>query len=270
MQEVNRAPQGAAPGQAGTIRRPLLALLAIFALLWLPFGQQDYLYAAWPLLALGGGVAILFTLALLRPAGTSSQKRAQIILLTVLACYLLHQFEEHGVDLKGGEYAFIDAINAQIGPRFGCEPGSLCPFDPQGIFLVNTILVWWLLASVAVVGGRSVLADLMAVSVMTVNALTHIGAALAQGAYNPGLATALVLFVPVGIGASWMLVRLEKGRGLSVVLATLYGVLLHLILLAGIWLVFRQIISPAIYGLLMFAAASLPATIAFSAHAAKS
>lgn len=233
-------------------------LIGTFAALWLPLGQQGYLYAEWPVLALGGGMAILFALAATRSEPGAARWPDAAVLLLVLAIYMLHQFEEHGVDLLGRHYAFEASINAMLGPQLGCPAGAPCPFDPQTLYLVNTIGVWWLLASVIAVGGASPVAAIMAVSIMPVNGLIHLGAALGERAYNPGLATAILLFLPLGIGATARLARAHRVPTRVVAAALMYGAVLHLLIAAGIAAVFRGWIGPAGYGLALFAAASLP------------
>lgn len=237
-----------------------VALGAVFAALWLPLGQLGYLYGDWPDMALGGGFACLFSLALLAPG--ASDRPDRVVLLLVLGTYMLHQFEEHGVDLLGQTYAFEAAINGIVGPWLGCPAGAVCPFDPQTLYLVNTILVWWLIASVAVLGRGSPLPELMAVSIMTVNMMTHIGSAILLREYNPGLGTALVLFLPVGVGATLWIVRRHKVAPWTVPVSLLYGIGLHLLIVAGIAAVYEGWIGPAGYGLILFAAASVPVLLA--------
>lgn len=245
-----------------------MLVAGIFAALWLPLGQQGYLWAAWPEMALGAGCAILLALAVLRPGPGAGRRSAQAVLLLVLAVYMLHQFEEHGVDLLGQHYVFEAAINAILGPGLGCAPNAQCPFDPQTIYLVNTIAVWWVLASVIAAGAGAPAADLMAVSVMPVNALTHIGAALGQLGYNPGLATAVLLFLPVGIGATVWLARVHDVPTRIVAVSLLYGAALHLLIAAGIAAVVWGWIGPTGYGLALFAAASVPALLTLNRRSA--
>jgi hypothetical protein len=236
--------------------RPALIVLGIvFALLWLPLGQLSYLYAEWPKMALGGGVATLFALAVLVSRYDVAPRS---VLLLVLACYLIHQFEEHGVDLLGQEFAFEGAINGILGPVVGCQSDVLCPFDPQTLYLVNTTLVWWLIASVIAAGAGAPVAALMAIAIMTVNAWTHIVGAVVLQAYNPGLATAIVVFLPVGIGATVWFARRYAVPRRTVILTVLYGVALHLLLAAGIFGVFAGWYGPGFYGLILFLAATPP------------
>jgi hypothetical protein len=53
---------------------------------------------------------------------------------------------------------------------------------------------------------------LIAVYLTLVNALAHVASTLVLRRYNPGLVTALVLFLPVG---SWALVALARAPGVT-------------------------------------------------------
>lgn len=239
---------------------------AVFALLWWPLGQAGYLAVQWPTLGLAAALALTFALAILAAGGIPMRAR-EMVMLTLLVLYLFHQFEEHGIDLLGERFAFEKDVNALVGARFGCAPGSLCPFDPASIFAVNTALVWWTLALLVLVGTRSLVADLCGVSLLFVNALTHVGAAVATREYNPGLATALGLFLPGSLFAVWALRQTYAGglfKGLTLGLA--YGVFLHAALVATVYL-------EAVKGLLPMSAllpifvtiGTLPALIAVTA-----
>lgn len=235
------------------------ALLLAFGALWLPLGQGAFVYGEWPQLALGGAVFGLFAVCVARSSGTRRPER--LLMLLVLAVYMLHQFEEHGVDLEGRYFAFEATINGVLGPLLGCPANVPCPFDPQTLFLANSILVWWLVASVAAAGAGDGFADLMAVSMMTVNAAAHIGDAVAAGAYNPGLGSAVLLFLPVGIGGTIWIVRRFAVPAWQVAASLLYGAALHVILVLGIVAHHRGWIGAFGYGLPMFAAASIPAAL---------
>lgn len=246
---------GEAPGSGWTVA----AVVLVFGALWLPLGQQAFVYGEWPQFALGGALFGLLAVSVAWGSGTRRPER--LILLAILAVYMLHQFEEHGVDLEGRYFAFEATINGIFGPLLGCPANLPCPFDPQTLFLVNSILVWWLIASVAAAGAGYGFADLMAVSIMTVNAATHIGAALTTGAYNPGLGSAVLLFLPVGIAATVWIVRRFAVPAWQVVASLLYGAALHATLALGIVAHQRGWIGAFGYGVLLFAAASIPAAL---------
>ncbi len=109
-----------------------------------------------------------------------------VLLVYLLSpAYMLHQLEEHWRD------RFRRFINDRV---FGGREA----LTPAAVFVINVPLVWgvnlgaWICAAT----GRSELA-LVAVYLMLVNALVHSLSALRFG-YNPGLATSLFVFFPLG------------------------------------------------------------------------
>ncbi len=135
--------------------------------------------------------------------------------------YLLHQCEEHARD------RFRLFFNKTIGS--GREILS-----PLFIFLVNVPIVWGVIilslyGAVFFSPGWS----LIAAYLVLINGLTHLGHALIFRTYNPGLVTALVLFLPLG---SFMLYTLHSAGegtwanhaiGLSTSLAIHAAILMH-------------------------------------------
>jgi hypothetical protein len=187
----------------------------------------------WPYLGLALAAASLAWLAFeRRPAGAPPRLRDPAFVLGLMApLYLLHQFEEHGVDLRGQHYAFLGELCAVL----GVGPGATdCPADPGFIFAVNPVAVW-LAAGLALAFRRTrPRVAACAWGIPLVNAATHIGSAVAHARYNPGLLTSLVLFVPLG---AWMLhTCLRAGvlarRDVPRVLAA--GVVVHAVLVGSL------------------------------------
>lgn len=138
-----------------------------------------------------------------------------------LPAYTLHQFEEHGIDILGQKYAF----QKHFCNVFGYAPTS-CPCDDLFILAVNVGAVWIFCGICFIFWSKS---RLLAASygVILVNAAIHIAWAVAQRAYNPGLLTAVTLFVPL---STWMLFQLYTRRCVStrdIAEAVLIGLLVH-------------------------------------------
>jgi len=154
----------------------------------------------WPYLGLAGAAALLLWLFVEeRPSrGTPRGRDPAFVLGLFGPMYLLHQFEEHGVDLLGRHYAFLGALCHTL----GYPSAATCPADPGFIAAVNPGAVWIAAALVMVFRRRRPLIAACVWGIALVNAGTHIGAALVHRAYNPGLVTAVVLFVPLCV---WML-----------------------------------------------------------------
>ncbi|MGQ9371450.1 HXXEE domain-containing protein [Azospirillum sp. ST 5-10] len=145
--------------------------------------------------------------------------------------YLLHQVEEHGIDLHGVPYAFRGALCASL----GFPDAAACPVPVPFITAVNVGTVWGAAAlSVAAGPGRPALA-LSAYGIPLVNALVHLGdAARHGGAYGAGLLTAAVLLLPASLWALSAGLRTGAiGRGDAAAIA-LGGVLAHLVLMGSL------------------------------------
>lgn len=141
---------------------------------------------------------LLFATPLFRTPGIRSRWH-DTAWLAVLAIplYMLHQVEEYGIDLQGVRNAFRGALCGKLG--FPDAATCLIPFS--FFTAVNVGTVWIASVLAAVIGRRRPLLALSAYGIMLVNALTHIMVALHDRAYNPGLLTAVVLFVPFGLWA---------------------------------------------------------------------
>jgi len=111
----------------------------------------------------------------------------------MLPLYMLHQFEEHDND------RFRLFVNRQIA-------GGREALSPAAVFLINIPGVWGvILVSFALAWNVRPGLGLIAIDLVLVNAVTHLAAAIALRRYNPGLITALVLFLPVGGVALWIM-----------------------------------------------------------------
>lgn len=139
----------------------------------------------WPAAAI---FCAVFLLAVL-PVLALSASLALTLVFVQLPIYMLHQWEEHRGDL------FRQYINRTIG-------GGREALTPAATFWINSLGVWGVdLLALYLAAFVRPGAGLVAAYLTLFNSLLHIGPALARREYNPGLLTALLLFVPVG-GAS--------------------------------------------------------------------
>jgi len=133
-----------------------------------------------------GLIVALITLALL-PVLWETADHALLLILTLLPVYMIHQYEEHA------HGRFVADFNATIG-------NGLPVLTKTSAFVINVGGVWLLdlpafyLAAYVDLGFALIPAYLM-----TVNAIVHILGTLATRRYNPGLYTALALFIPWGV-----------------------------------------------------------------------
>ena len=134
-----------------------------------------------------GGALAGVLLLLLAPTLTREWPAALAATFLLLPIYMLHQYEEHDKD------RFRLAINRLVGQ--GKEV-----LTPGAVFVINVPGVWGVIGTSWVLAARfGVGWSLVAVDLVLVNALGHIAQAIRLRAYNPGLVTAVVLFLPSGI-----------------------------------------------------------------------
>jgi hypothetical protein len=149
----------------------------------------------WPYAGVGLAALLLGWLALeRRKEGAPPRWQDPAWVLPLLwPMYLLHQFEEHGVDLQGRHYSFLEGLCKTLG--YSVQAG--CPADPPFIFAVNGVGCQLAFAMSWIFRRRNPLVAACAWGIALVNAVTHIGAGLAHRAYNPGLLSSLILFLPL-------------------------------------------------------------------------
>jgi hypothetical protein len=234
---------------------------------------MDLVLYGWPWLALA--LAPLLVLALVferRPAGAPPLLRDPAFVLPLLwPMYLVHQFEEHGVDVFGRRFAFLGGLCATLGHHELAQ----CPATPAFIFSVNavgcqlTFLLPWILRR------RAPLVAAFAWGVPLVNGVVHLATMARAGAYNPGALTSALLFVPMG---AWMLVTSTRAgviqrRDVPLIFAT--GVLVHAVLIGS--LVLRErgalpydalLVVQALNGLVPLAIGALVSRMRTSANGA--
>jgi hypothetical protein len=154
-----------------------------------------------------------------------------VLIFLCSPAYMVHQVEEHTGD------RFRRFFNQRL---FGGRD-ALTVAD---VLVVNLPMVWGL--NLAALYAALVWGDgygLVAPYALVVNALVHVAAAARLRIYNPGLATAVLLFVPLGLAAITLIGR-EPGVGIVFHLAALaIAVLLHVAIVA--WVLFRLRRTPA-------------------------
>ncbi|MEO0325326.1 MAG: HXXEE domain-containing protein [Myxococcota bacterium] len=203
--------------------------------------MPDAVLYGWPYvgLALAAGL-LLYLVFEPRPANATPRWRDPAFVLPLLwPMYIVHQFEEHGIDIFGRRYSFLEAFCHTI----GYASVDLCPADPVFIFCVNAIAVWVGGILAFVYRRRWPLLAACAWGIPLVNTFTHVAGALRSGGYNPGLLTGLVLFLPMTYWMARTVVDagLLRWRDMGWVVAS--GVATHVVLLLSIVLYAGSAIS---------------------------
>ena len=183
----------------------------------------------WPWIGLSLTLVLLFGLVRGDLRGDRSVPPTRdVVWLTwvATAAYMLHQFEEHGVDATGAHYAFRAALCG----TFGFGQLHECRIPESFITAVNLPAVWIAGPACALLGRRWPAVALGYFGVLSINAIAHIAPAIIDGDYNPGLLTSVLLFVPLSLWTMWVALH-RPGLGLPAVAATLTGgVFLHAVL----------------------------------------
>ena len=140
-----------------------------------------------------GGVLAGIMLLVLTPVLASGWSWALTLIWLQLPAYMVHQFEEHDAD------RFRAFVNTVIGR--GKE--VLTRMD---VFIINIFGVWGVDAIAFLLAARVHLGlGLIAVYLTLVNGILHCVQAVALRRYNPGLVTAVLLFLPLAVVTLWVL-----------------------------------------------------------------
>lgn len=138
-----------------------------------------------------------------------------LVVYLQLPVYMLHQFEEHA---NGAFKAYAHRTVLR----------GRAPVPDRTIFVINIGGVWVLdLALLYLARFRSLRFGLIACYLALVNGFTHIAIALKRREYNPGLATSLALFLPIGIVSVRRLSTLTRTHPRDHRRALAFSLLLH-------------------------------------------
>jgi hypothetical protein len=183
---------------------------------------------AWPWFGLGFAVVLailLFASNLLRSdLGMPRWRDLRWLAFLAVAVYLVHNVEEYGIAANGIPHAFPDSLCTLLGqPDY---PG--CGIPPVFYLFVNLPLVWIAGPLAALLFGRLRLAALTLWGVIAVNAVVHIVPAIARREYDPGLVTAVILFIPLSVVTARAVLREYRRGAIPALLGA--GALLHVVL----------------------------------------
>jgi len=169
----------------------------------------------------GGLIAALFLLAVL-PLFGGGWNAPLVALYLMLPAYMMHQVEEHAGDRFR---RYVNKVVVHV-------PDAL---TTAAVVVINVPLVWGVfLGALYLARFLAIGWGLIAVYAMLVNALVHIGGAVVKRGYNPGLASAVVVFLPLGL---WGLAAISATPGVTAVhhaVGLAFAILVHAALVAVI------------------------------------
>ncbi|MEM9000268.1 MAG: HXXEE domain-containing protein [Bacteroidota bacterium] len=240
------------------------SVLVLFFMLWLPMGQYDFLIAHWMKIGtyaipfLGIGIFAFFGQEKLQDLF----KSIRFLGVLMLIAYILHQFEEHWIDLYGNVYAFYNYNNNFILSNLGVPSTTIKPLTKESIFVINTSLVW-LVGSLAIWRSPKHIFPFFAMAgIIFVNGLVHIAAAIAKFEYNPGLLTSALLFLPLYFWIVRKTTKLDQGFKRPIIFGFIWAFLAHVIMVGGLlaanWF---NVIPEYLYWMLLVLWSILPAIL---------
>jgi hypothetical protein len=153
----------------------------------------------WSPVGLGAAIVLLllllFTNVFRDRHGVSQWRDPVWLAWLMVVAYLLHNFEEYGIDVTGR--AFHLPVTAC--QQYGFDSIDSCPLTPSFFVAVNIPFVWIALPAAALWCRRSPAVGLTGVGLLFTNALSHIGGLFTPMGYSPGTLTAAVIFIPLSI-----------------------------------------------------------------------
>ena len=162
--------------------------------------------------------------------------------------YWVHQLEEYSLPVIGLDYSLPDMVCGKL----GFAPYPDCPIPLPFYPLVNIALMWFGAPLAAYLGRRNVLIGLSFWGLLLANGLLHTAGGIADGAYNTGLWSAAILFVPLSLWVIYACAIRGPYSGKVVGVAFAAGALTHVLLFMGYGLYKAGVMGNA--GLLVFAA----------------
>lgn len=177
----------------------------------------------------GGTLAGVLLLTLL-PALARNWSAVVTAVFLQLPIYMLHQWEEHDND------RFRLYVNAHLG-------GGREVLSPLAVFFINVPGVWGVNAGAFLAAtSLHVGYGLVAVYLTLVNAAAHLIAAIVSRAYNPGLVTSMILFMPAGIVGWLEFQRLETVHAGYHAFGLIVAVLIHVAIVGHVQIRKRRMV----------------------------
>ncbi len=211
------------------------AILILFVMLWAPFGQYDFLVQNWMKLGSFGAPVLLFVFFSAKAEKTTTVLTdTKLMSVLFLVAYIIHQFEEHWIDVFGEQYAFYHDVNELLLSVLSAQDTTVMPLSPEAIYVINTSLVW-LVGILAIWRNPGHLFSSLAMAGITlVNGMSHIFLGIAKQSYNPGLLTAIVIFLPLAITFyRTILIEIPAIKGQAIA-SIVWSVLAHIIMFSGL------------------------------------
>ena len=186
--------------------------------------------------------------------------------ILLLVAYIMHQFEEHWIDLFSHQYAFYGDVNKLLLEVLGASDAAVGPLTPESIFVINTSLVWLIGAIAIWRSPEHIFPSLAMAGITLVNGISHIALGIAKQSYNPGLLTAVAIFLPLAIAFYRNVLIANPAAKVQVLASVAWAILAHIIMVVGLlaanWF---ELIPEVAYFALLIAWSVIPAFL-FNVH----
>ena len=175
-----------------------------------------------------GGFLAAFLLLGLMPVYCQFWSVALVLVFLQLPVYMLHQLEEHDDD------RFRKFVNRVLG-------GGREILTESAVFVINVPGVWGVnLVSILLACSINLGFGLIGVYLTFVNGLVHVAQAIRMKCYNPGLITAILLFLPISGIALWAIHAKGKIQPAYDVMGLGVALVIHLAIVAHVVLRLRK------------------------------
>jgi len=164
---------------------------------------KSYVETHWVAAALFMGIALL----LLVPVGVPGGDRALLLVYLASPIYMLHQVEEHLGDrfrtyINGVVFGGVEALTT----------ADVVIINLPGVWGINLVALY-----AAYFAGTGW--GLAASYLILINGLSHVGMAARLRGYNPGLASAALVFIPFGLASILLIPGSAIQHGIALVIA---------------------------------------------------
>ena len=216
-------------------RITFVSICLLFFMLWAPLGQYNFLIENWMKIGIYAVPFIIFIFFSCRTEQTDAIfSDTKLMSVVLLVAYIIHQFEEHWIDISGNQYAFYEYFNTLFLSILGASDSSVILLTREAIFVINTSLVW-LVGVIAIWRSPKHLFPVLAMNgIVLVNAISHIFPGILKQSYNPGLLTAIVIFLPLAIAFYRKVLFTNSDAKLQVIASIVWAFLAHVILVSGL------------------------------------
>ena len=162
-----------------------------------------------------------------------------------MTIYLVHNVEEYGIDLFGNRNSFPNQIYTMLGQ---IAPNATGP--ATSYFLAVNITAFWVMSPIcALLSRKRPFTGLAVYSIILINTFFHLMPSIVGGAYNPGLVSTILFFIPILIWLFSKCLKNGKYKRQAIFFLGLGGIMYHIILTVPMFIALKVNIADSIIAL---------------------